>query len=372
MHVWFTVCRCSIRWFAGLSVVCLIAVGCGKPPAAEAPQEDPGATAEATPAKKPGKASKRKPGKTAGTNSGKGGEAPHIGEIPKDAWPEVFFDEPLTVLAESDPTGVGPGNAPAGNPAASNSAPPSEAPSEPTTPTETSAKGADWEQLLTGEDLARETKAVRASLSDKLQSVGKYNGNYKELRVDAATLTALANIAAEHSGAPPWKANARFVRDLSAEVSRSSSSVGDKYYKPARAAYDKLEALLTGGKPDDLEESAEKLPISELVSRVPLMYRMERAYNWMKLNINTEPLFKKELSKLAHEGAILAVLARMIADPTYPDGDDDTYRNYANELTQSGLGVVKACANEDFSAFTAALDRGGKACAGCHLDFKNN
>lgn len=292
-----------------------------------------------------------------------------VGEIPKEDWSQVFFEHPLQVASEGGPlalpraraaeTGVG---ANPGNPATKVER------SGPDTP----ARSGDWASLISGEDLADEVKAVKASLGDKLQSIGKYNGNYKDVKYDAATLAVLATIAIEHPDAPGWKPLARYVRDVSAEIARSAVGLGEKSYKPARAAWDKLDALLAGSKPPGLEETTDTRPISEVVKRGPLMYRMERAFNWMKLTVNTEAAFKKEGAKVRHEGAVLAALARAIADKGYSDADIDEYGAYSRQLSQSGLEVIEAAKDGSFRAYTQALDKGGKACAECHLNFKNN
>src|SRR5262249_22699005 len=107
----------------------------------------------------------------------------HIGEIPLDAWPEVWFKDPLSVAAEKAATR-------AEVPATKATAAPetsiggAEAPSRKSAPDGSGAKSGatDWAALISGEDLADEAKAARSSLTDKLQSVGKYSGNYKSLR----------------------------------------------------------------------------------------------------------------------------------------------------------------------------------------------
>ena len=284
----------------------------------------------------------------------------------------MFFEDPLAVAAEGAP--IERRESPDGR--RSDHSAPTDAGAEPIV--ETHPKGGPtetpgiWERLISGEDLAGETLAIRASLADKLQSIGKYNGNYKQARYDAATLAALAVIAGEHSEAPGWRTESRYIRDVSAQIARLAVGPGDRNFKPTRAAYDQLELLLSGRPPPGLQETAEKIPVSELVTRTPLMYRMERTFNWMKTTVNTEQQFKRESSKLAHEGAVLATLARVIAEAGYPDADVDEYQSYSLVLSDSGLGVIEAVKDGNFAAYRAALDGGGKACAECHLSFKNN
>ncbi|MGQ0633528.1 MAG: hypothetical protein ACT4QC_02865 [Planctomycetaceae bacterium] len=284
----------------------------------------------------------------------------------------VFFARPLEVVREgrSADAGSRPLRIPKATDGETNDG---TSPSRDSSTDDAPAAGAaDWGSLLTAEDLAQEAQSIRARITDKMLSIGKYNAGYKELRQDAATLAALATIAREHPAPPSWRRYANEIRDLAATIANAATAPGDGNYQSARGASDQLEALLAGNAPGQLKESGEKTPISELVTRVPLMYRMERSLNGLKLTVSTEPQFRKESARVAHEGALLATLARVIADAGYPDADLDEYRAHSTDLSRAGLAIVRAAQEADFRAYTTALDRCAKACTGCHQEFKNN
>lgn len=298
----------------------------------------------------------------------KGSAAGHIGEIPKDAWPEVWLKNPLGTVAESGSTAEA---APAE--VASNTKPADE-PVKPAAAKEAEpAKGgaSSWASVISGEALADETKSIKNSLTPNLQDVGRYNSKYKELRVDAAVLTVLAGVAPALPDAPSWKKNAKYVRDTSSQVATESKANGEKFYKKVREAYDKLDALLSGNNPPGLEETPEEIKFSEVANRYYLMERMKRGYNWMKTEVNNESIFKKQSARVAQEGAILSLLGKVIATPDFPDADADEYKGYADTVSQSGRDVIEAVKNVDFKAYTEALDRCNKACNKCHEVFKN-
>jgi hypothetical protein len=311
-----------------------------------------------------GKKGEKKPGSAKGR---------HIGEIPLDAWPEVWFKQPLSVVAESAST-VGPAALADG---ASDTKPRSgQSPAESdkaATSQEAAAKGGatDWASVIRGEDLADETKSIKNSLTPNLQDVGRYNSKYKDVQVDAATLAVMAGVAMDVRDAPSWKPNAKYIRDVSSQVAAESKANGEQFYRKAREAYDKLDSLLSGSKPPGLEESAENVRFSELAKRIYLMKRMNRGSNWMKTEVNTEALFKKLSGKVAHEGAILSLLGKVIATPDYADHDDPEYIKSAEAVSQSGRDIDEAVKREDFRAYTEALDRCLKACNKCHEVFKN-
>ena len=66
----------------------------------------------------------------------------------------------------------------------------------------------------------------------------------------------------------------------------------------------------------------------------------------------------------------MALLAKIIETPDYPDADIDEFRQYADSLSQAGRDIGEAVKNQDFKAYTDALDRGLKACNDCHQQFK--
>jgi hypothetical protein len=306
-----------------------------------------------------------------------GGRGARIGDVPLDAWPEVWFKDPLAVAAEKG-SAEAPGTTANPDPGAEIARARLSA-AEEGPPAGSSANAAaanpqelNWAAIISGEDLLDETKAIRNSLTQKLQDVGRYSSTYKELRVDATVLTALAGVAIEHPDAPSWKPNAKFIRDVSSEVARGSTANGEKFYRPVRKAYDKLDALFSGSRPPDLEQAADRVKFSEVANRYYLMQRMRKTTDWMKSEINSEAAFKKDGAKLGHEAVILALIAKVIETPDYADADLDEYRGYADAVSQSGLDIGQAAKNGDFAAFTKALDTCNKSCNKCHMEFKDS
>jgi hypothetical protein len=295
----------------------------------------------------------------------------HIGEIKIDAWPEVWLKQPLSVAAESG-TAVGP----AADMAADTKPPAGDLPTEavktaPGKAAEPKGGATEWGTVISGEALADETKSIKNSLTPNLADVGRYNSKYKDVQVDATVLAVMAGVAPNVPDAPSWKKNSKFIRDVSSQVAAESKANGPNFYKKTRDEYDKLEALLSGNNPPGLGESPESVKFSEVAQRLYLMKRMNRASNWMKTEINTEALFKKNSGRVAHEGEILSLLGKVIATPDYADADADEYKNYAESVSQSGRDVNEAVKKEDFKAYTEALDRCLKACNKCHEVFKN-
>lgn len=303
----------------------------------------------------------------------KGGS--QIGEIPKDVWPEIWFDNPSAVAAEKGrTTTVGDVAKSEVKPSGGGEGRSVGAAADQATGPKTGGGGAagDWTSLISGEVLADESKAIKSSLEAKTQTASVYNGAYKDIQVDATTLAALAQIAAEHAEAPSWKKNARFVRDVSMEMSSASTSLGEKFFRPTKTAYEKLETLLSGSQPPDLGESVEKMAFSSFAPRLALMYRLKRAYDWLKSSVNTAPLLKSEVENVIREASVIAVLSRVIIVGGYDDADDERYQELVGGVQKGALEAVSAARDQDFDAYTKAIDAIYKSCTQCHSEFKNN
>jgi hypothetical protein len=303
--------------------------------------------------------------------SAKGSETAHIGGIPKDVWPEIWFKQPLSVVAEggaADNPAAAPsagddvGAKPAVTEVASTAGTPAAPPSKSGT--------LDWHSLITGEVLADESKALKNKLTAQLQDKGRYDSTYKQMRVDATVLAVLAAIAPDVPDSPGWKINAKYVRDVASEVAAVSKNNGPQFYKKAKEAYDKLDSLLAGNKPPDVGDAAEHVNFSEIAERRYLMLRMERISSWMKSDINGEAVFKKEAAKLTQEASVLAIIAKVIATPDYAGHDIDEYKGYAETVRQSATGIAAAAKDGDFTAYTNLLDTCQKSCNKCHEEFK--
>lgn len=311
-----------------------------------------------------GQGKKKKLGKTVGT---------HIGQIPKDVWPEVWLKDPLAVAAEKGSAAAPAKSSGDDVQVAKGTTPKPEAdPVKSTTPAVADKKAGanDWAALISGEVLAGESKTLKNSLNDKLANKGRYDSTYKDLRVDAAVLACLAGVAIEHPEAPSWKPRAKFVRDMAGEIANGSSANGEKFFLKVRPSYDKLDELMSGNEPPGLEPAADKLKLSEVAQRRYLMQRLDRAYNAIKLNVNTEAIFKKETAKVTQESSIIGLLSAIISTPDYDAADDPEYQKLTGELTKACLDVQAASKDQDFKAFLAALDRADRACKDCHMNFK--
>ena len=218
--------------------------------------------------------------------------------------------------------------------------------------------------------LNSEVKRIRNELAVGLQSVRRYNGRYKEIRVDGATLSAIGAIAIVHPDPVGWKENARYVRDLGTTIEENSQKLGRKAYDATKLPYEQLVDVLAGNKPAGLPDSEPTMPFSDHADRGGLMKRMDMAKEWLKQNVHTDAVFKQQRDKVRHEASLLAVLGAVIADKSYDSADEKGYAAHAREMIAAARAMVAAVKSENFTGFTAALGRVDKKCDECHVDYR--
>jgi hypothetical protein len=282
-----------------------------------------------------------------------------VGDIPYD----VFFDDPLGIVSN---TASVPGSPPGPTTPA-----PDPRPRSPTAPASPAAGSApDWKGLISMDQLMDETKRIRNHLTSSLQSQGTYNGNYKDIQVDGAVMAAIAGIVAEHPDSVTWKPNSRFVEAYGQKLYDSAKALGREPYEQSQTAAEGLTAVLSGNLPADAGDPMDQ-PFGAVAHRAGVMKRIEKASEWMRANINSEAVFKKEKDQVLSESTILTVLAEVVADKSYESADEDDYQNFAKTLFDGGREAVNAAEEQTYPKFQEAINKITKSCADCHANYGN-
>lgn len=289
-----------------------------------------------------------------------------VGKVPYDA----FFDNPLAVASNANKVATA-------APAAATDAKPMEKP-EATASTETSKPaesgtaaapaGDDWTALLSAKDIEDEIKEIRIRTAAGLTGVGQYNGKYKDMQSDGAVVAAMGAIAQNHSEAVKWKPNAKFVREYGSQIEKTATGLGKKPFEATQGVFEKLTGVLDGNAPADTDVPDEA-PLHDKASRKMLMYRMQRAKDWMRKEITTEAKYKAEIDKVKHEASMLGTITKAQLSPGYEYVDDENYRKHVTEMIESAIIIRKSVETQDFKAFEGAIINIEKKCNGCHTDF---
>lgn len=350
----------SRRLLASLGSALLVSLaGCGgtaPPPVADAkPAPAPAAAPSAPAAATRDPADSTPPPKVEPANGGR----KFVGDIPYD----VFFDDPLQVVADSTKVAAGP------------TAPDMKSPTEPApaaaAPTATGGKH-DWAALLTGDDIQDEIKTVRNHLNSSLQNLGTYNAGVKEIAVDGAVIAGLARILSETPDEATWKKNAPLVEEYGRQIwdaASGANSLGRESYEKVQAANERLVASLSGNVPADAGTPPADRTFHEIAHRKGLMKRIERASEYLRANINTDGKLKSEQEKILHEAALIAAFGTACALPGYESADEEDYQTFAKDLVGGAQEVHGAAKDQTYEKFQSGLNRLLKACNDCHAGY---
>lgn len=349
----------SSFWWRGLipMLVAASAVGCGgapSPKAAPVAEQPSAATA-------PVKAERAAPQQAEKASSKRKQDDD---EIPLNA----FFDNPLEVAANSTVVGgaaAGSKEPAAGGPAAT------EKPMADTEKPAATGGAMAWNDFLPMESLLSEVKKVQNRLKASLQNAGTYNGNYKDIAADGAVIAAVAEIAGEHSEDVKWKANAPLIREYGYEMSQAASGLGKDNFEKTKAAFEKIESVLSGSIPPGAPAAAPKRPFSEVADRGGLMKRIEKARNYMRDNINVEAKLKAEADSVLHEAMIISTLGKVIAFEDYSSADEADYHGFAEALIDGAKETATAVKDQSFKKFTDSMNKVNKSCDQCHANYGN-
>ena len=348
--------RTASLWTALALAAVVVGCGGGKPAAQTTAEKDASPPKAVSKSKEPSRsvndgavASKSSTGSTGGSGVRKSSRG-----IPYDA----FFDNPLEVANNAAVIAVAKPAVEAGEPVAK---PAADAPK-----TAAGGGGIVWADYISIDILQEETKKLRNHLSSVMQKPGDFNKEPKKIGWEGAQLAGLAGIAIEHGEAASWKANARYIRDFGSELSNTAVGPGKENYDKSKVAYEKLTSIFSGSVPADAGDVAAKRPFHETADRGGLMFRIQDARDWLRLNINNEAKLKSEKETILHEAALVAALGKIIATEGYGGTDEEEYQKYANDLINGAKEAAGAANDQSFPKFTDAINKIAKSCTECH------
>ena len=282
-----------------------------------------------------------------------------VNNIPFD----VFFDDPLGIVANNKNAVAPSANASAESPKESKSAPAESA--APVAKTD----GVAWKDLLPVDELQSEVKSIRNSLTKAMTNQGSYKSNFKEIAIEGAEIAALAGILQSHPETLTWKDKAHYVRDFGAQLNQSAIGLSKENFDNSKSAFLRLSSVLDGSVPDDAGDVPETRPFNEAASRKGLMKRIERAKNFLQQDVNSEAKFKSLAEQARHEAAIIAALGTVITTSGYEYTADDEYQKHARSLIDGGTEASSALQDEAFDRFKQAVDKVNKSCTDCHQSY---
>jgi len=230
-----------------------------------------------------------------------------------------------------------------------------------------------WSQWIQAETLEAEIKRVASGLAGATSSSGKFSsGGYQQCQRDFSLLAVLFRVVEEFDEQTRWQKNAGAVRRYLEQAATLCEEANDPSYSAAKQVQGLLTDLLRGQ--SSLEGPAPKnfaLENRQQVDRPALMLRMEQSVEEvLGLSLSNKKIFRRNVSKIAHESQLLAMLAKVIVEEGYESADDEEFLAYARQLGEASTALARASEEKNYEAARSAEGRLTQSCSGCHEDFR--
>lgn len=276
---------------------------------------------------------------------------------------DLFFDDALGQLGPGQPGAGKPAATPTENPGGSD-----EGSEEGPNPN----GGLAWSALISASTLEDEVKAqvTPAAEATKTPSTFKGGGN-KPARVSYSVLATLFGVIAQYDAEVRWKKDSVGLRSLFARAGFNCKVGTDNSYKEAQLRSQDLAELIRGGSVTVPKAEAEA-KWADVVNRPPLMERMRVASEErLKVWTGAKGEFDKNRAQVLHEAELLSALAKVIQDPSFEFGDDETYLGYAVEVQKASQEICESTKTSDFDRAQKAYSSLYKACNTCHEGYRS-
>jgi hypothetical protein len=267
---------------------------------------------------------------------------------------DAFFDDARTVLAGPRPDYAAKSRA--GGETAASAAPQTARPD-----------ATAWSKLIDAETLETEIKRLAQAVATSVTTPGQFKGGgNRACRRDFALLAVLFAATAEYDAAIRWQDAAPGLRELFTRAARNAKVGSDQSYNEAAARKRELEELVRGSRPQ-LPPAERAAVWGQVAERSALMQRLNAAYEerLTKWTAN-EREFANRRADVRHEAQIIALLADVISREGFDYWDEADYAKFVRELRAAAVDAAAAAKANNYQDAGKAIDRAGKACAGCH------
>ncbi|MGE0534510.1 MAG: cytochrome c [Pirellulales bacterium] len=244
-------------------------------------------------------------------------------------------------------------------------------PSTPSTAAVTGGGQHAWQRVVSADVLEDEIKLLAAEVAAETRSASSFKSTgHKRLRSIFGTLAATFSVIGQFDGQVRWQAEAPGMRDLCARAARNLKAASDATLRESRSRGDDLAALIRG-QSVELPDADAETPLGELIDRRGLMSRMEmserdRLRPWLA----SQDEFVANRDQVAHEAAMLRLLADLVQEAGFEYADDETFREYADHFGAQCRQLLEATEAGDYEKARAAFSAVSQSCDNCHGDFR--
>ena len=270
----------------------------------------------------------------------------------------IFYDDIFTEALQGERPA--PGTSAAANPAAI--ATPAGGANTPA-----ATGGGAWDSLISATTIEDEVKANKLKVDRDVTTPTQFaSRGYKMCRKHFSMLAFMFAITSEYSGDVRWKSDAPGARDAFARSARNCKTGTTQAYNEAKTRKQDLQDLLNGsgfaGKPDNPNPDW-----GNTADRSPLMQRLTTAFDEsVKPMTASESEFNGKLDDILREAEIIAAIGHVLQHAEMPDGEDDDYKSYCEQMKQGAQQVVEAVKSKNYAQAASGAGAISKSCTECH------
>lgn len=289
--------------------------------------------------------------------------------IPFDVWPEVYDipkGEPVTpTTPPMTPNGGGAVTPPPVTPPVTPTTP-----TTPTTPPPVASGGSvNWSDLISGEELDGEAKALNNILKTGTSTVGQFRRTKKEVGAAGATLAVVAIIAQKHPDDIRWKDKAKFIRGYGKSIWESADKdVSRDTWLETQGHIEDFGTIMSGSTPAGDPPEDESLAAS--TDFAGIMQRMDQLYKAIKNDGSSSDDFLANKDVLKQRTAMLTVLFQAILDKEFDLAEEADYVADTQAVVQAGKKMRESFLTDNFEGFSDAFGLINGKCNSCHQNYR--
>lgn len=234
--------------------------------------------------------------------------------------------------------------------------------------------GSGWSKIVGAESLLDELRAQLPLISEGVKSPSAYRGGGNKLAGRGlATVAVVFGVIAQYDGDVKLKKNAVGWRTHFAQAGLNSLKVNsDDAHKQAKLCLQELNELLSGGKGDGPKGDPDATWQS-IVPRPTIMSRLDEAYQKRLKGWTADSAsFAKHAGEIRHEAEMIAVLIRVMRDPSFDNSDEDDYKSHTGEIQKQCEEIIAALDAKNLERAQAAGAQIYKSCDACHEVYRGN
>lgn len=232
----------------------------------------------------------------------------------------------------------------------------------------------DWKSFLPASVIEDELKAIKLKVDADVTTPSKWNGGgYEECRRHFSIAAAMFGIISEYDGDVRWKKEAPYLRDVFARSAANAKVGTPQSYNEAKLRKQDLTDLVGGATIAITGTPEPKTDWGATVDRAPIMQRIDMGQQ-EKLNaaVANEAAFKSNKEDLLHEAAMFAALAQILKQETMPDGTDESYVEFCDELLNGSTMILDAIKLDSYDQANKGSVMINTSCTNCHDLYRNN